>query len=126
MYPPYSYISTNSKEDEILKNIDYSKTTVVSMFNTNTLFNTSSNHIITSYGAGPCIILCARNRYTNKTTMTHIDGLVITVKNVIPQFIEYKKDDSDIFIVGGDNSRPSNEKIINLLNNFREYMCLCC
>jgi len=57
--------------------------------------------IIGSFGAGPCVILCMRDRTTTKTILAHIDAIS---ENYMDPFFKYDSQTTDVFIVGGDES----------------------
>ena len=62
---------------------------------------TTEKSIIGSYGAGPCFIICMRNRFTYKSTLAHIDTLT---QNPLEPFEHYEPNQTDVYIIGGDNS----------------------
>jgi hypothetical protein len=59
--------------------------------------------IIGTYGAGPCVIVCMRNRETTDTFLGHIDTAngVDSFEHNMDQF---PRNDTDVYIVGGDES----------------------
>jgi len=67
--------------------------------------NTTSKHIIGSYGAGPCVILCMRDKESNKTLLAHIDRMTIDPLSV---FSIFQPDKTDVYIIGGNNSSKKN------------------
>jgi len=70
----------------------------------------SIKSIIGSYGAGPCIILCMRNRNNTKTILAHIDSITL---NPLREFSVFDPKYTDVYIIGGDIS--SRDLIIRLL-----------
>lgn len=74
-----------------------------------TINKNSKKKIIGSYGAGPCIILCMRDK-NSQTTLAHIDG---DTKDIFIPFEKYNPRDTNVYIVGGNNE--SRNTIYNLL-----------
>lgn len=74
-----------------------------------TINKNSKKKIIGSYGAGPSIILCMRDK-NSQTTLAHIDG---DTKDIFIPFEKYKPRDTNVYIVGGNNK--SINTIYNLL-----------
>jgi hypothetical protein len=63
--------------------------------------NETPQKIIGTYGAGPCVILCMRNRETYDTILAHIDSLTTDPLSV---FSTFQPDKCDVYIIGGDSS----------------------
>tara|TARA_B110000208_G_C11798478_1_gene440726 strand:- start:463 stop:1197 length:735 start_codon:yes stop_codon:yes gene_type:complete len=79
----------------------------------------SSKQIIGSYGAGPCIILCMRNRNTTETYLAHIDSLTLKylelfMSNFPPKY-------TDVYIVGGNDLSKKQINILLINLNFYKY-----
>lgn len=71
--------------------------------------------ILGTYGAGPCIILCMRNRRTTETILAHIDAGTLTP---LAPFLTFSPEDSDVYIVGGDDS--TRQHLTDLLRELRD------
>ena len=52
-------------------------------------------------GAGPCVILCMRDRISSKTILAHIDAMT---ENYMNPFLKYDSKNTDVFLIGGDDS----------------------
>lgn len=76
---------------------------------------TTEKSIIGSYGAGPCFIICMRNRFTYKSTLAHIDALT---QNPLEPFEHYEPNQTDVYIIGGDNS--SKTQIHDIIISLKE------
>ena len=75
--------------------------------------------IIGTYGAGPCIILCMRDRETTNTMLGHIDSLTI---DPVAKFREiFQPNNSDVYLIGGNNSSTSKKHLHNLLKELKIY-----
>ena len=57
--------------------------------------------IIGSFGAGPCIILCMRNRNSYETILAHIDGMTL---NPLKPFQSFNPSECDVYIIGGNTA----------------------
>jgi hypothetical protein len=84
----------------------------------------SEKTIIGTYGAGPCVILCMREKNTPyKTMLAHIDSLTETPLEIF--FQNFKPTETEIYIIGGDNSsKNSINKMLRQLKtkNFTNIM----
>lgn len=71
--------------------------------------------ILGTYGAGPCIILCMRDRTNTNTILAHIDA---TTKNPLLPFLAFPPPNSDVYIIGSENSTRTQllELLIELRN----------
>ena len=75
----------------------------------------NSTKIIGSYGAGPCIIMCLRNRITTLTFLCHLDLLTIDYKH---HFYKFEPNDTDVYIIGCDRSTIHIlHKLLTILDN---------
>ena len=75
----------------------------------------SVKSILGTYGAGPCIILCMRNRKTTETILAHIDA---STHSPLAPFLMFSPEDSDVFIIGGANI--TREHLVRLLLTLKE------
>jgi hypothetical protein len=76
----------------------------------------TDKNIIGTFGAGPCIILCIRNKATTDTFLAHIDAMtfpVFTGESPIIFQSQFNPIDSDVYIVGGNNQ--TKDQVYNLL-----------
>jgi len=73
--------------------------------------NKSEKIIIGSFGAGPCIILCMRDRVTTETILAHID---IYTLNPLNEFFKFDPKKTDVYIVGGNSLDELNKILIEL------------
>ena len=76
----------------------------------------TDKNIIGSFGAGPCIILCIRNKLTTDTFLAHIDAMtlpVFTGESPIIFQSQFNPNESDVYIVGGNNQ--TKDQVYNLL-----------
>jgi hypothetical protein len=73
----------------------------------------TTKHIIGTYGADPCVILCMRDRKTRETTLAHIDGGTL---DYFQPFSSYEPTDTQVYIVGGNNftKKQVNQMLIEL------------
>ena len=72
--------------------------------------------ILGTHSAGPCVIVCMRNRETTDTFLGHIDcaGGVSSIKFGMKLF---PRKDTDVYVVGGDrSSKYLIKRILQLLN----------
>ncbi len=65
--------------------------------------NNTIKPILTSFGAGPCVILCMRDITNGRTMLAHIDALTI---HPVSTFSGMFNDGEgvDVYIIGGDSS----------------------
>jgi len=63
--------------------------------------NNTDEKIIGSHSAGPCVILCMRNRNTTETILAHIDAM--TIDWIVP-FRSFPTEQCDVFVIGGNTS----------------------
>ena len=72
--------------------------------------------ILGTHSAGPCVIVCMRNRETTDTFLGHIDcaGGVSSIELRMKMF---PRKDTDVYVVGGDqSSKDLVKRILRLLN----------
>ena len=80
-------------------NIDTEKILTILQREYGEVSKSTENSIIGSYGAGPCFIICMRNRITYKTILAHIDA---STQNPLEPFERYQPNQTDVYIIGGD------------------------
>jgi hypothetical protein len=76
----------------------------------------STKPIIGTHGAGPCIILCMRDRTNTNTILAHTTALTI---NPLGPFLSFSRENSDVYIIGGDSSSISDMN--KILLGLKEY-----
>ena len=75
----------------------------------------SEKTILGTYAAGPCIILCMRDRINRNTILAHIPAAAI---NPLTPFLSFPAEHSDVYIIGGNNSsRTRVNEILNMLKD---------
>jgi len=84
-----------------------------------TISNNSTKTILGTFGAGPCIILCMRDRRNGNTILAHIPALA---RDPLNPFLSFPPEDSDVYIIGGNNSSRLNVDKILIELKARGYM----
>jgi len=75
---------------------------------------TTQKKIIYSYGAGPCVLLCMYDTKSKRAILGHIDSNTL---DPLDKYRSFPKD-SDVYIIGGDNSSIKNvNMILKILSN---------
>ncbi len=69
--------------------------------------------VLGTFGAGPCIIVGIRDRITTKTLLSHVDALSLDPINI---FNGFPSDTSDVYLIGGNSTSTSKEKINDLIS----------
>ena len=75
----------------------------------------STKTILGTYGAGPCIILCMRNRTNTNTILAHIPAVAT---NPLEPFLSFPPEHSDVYVIGVANE--SRETVTELLVSLRD------
>lgn len=96
--------------------IDYTKFHCIFQQEYGVITKTTDKHIIGSFGALSCVILCMRNRITFETILAHIDTLTL---DPMEKFLRFPPNNCDVYIVGGNFE--SFTRVYDLLRTLQEH-----